>query len=401
MATVKLYLDTRRPRKNGDFPVKIMINHKGNFLLGTEFYASEKEWDGVQYSAKARNYRVRNIQLREILNKIENLIFDLEKRGRLKTIQNSKLKELAQHELAGKRENLLFIDYLDKFIETKARPGTKSIYNATRNKIELYDKNATFSTITQEWLLNFEKGLRDEGLKINYISLHLRNIRAVFNYAINNEYTNVYPFRKFKIKSEKTAKRAMKPQDLVALRDYPCEPHQIKYRDIFMLIFYLIGINPIDLFHLKEIKDGRIEYIRAKTGKRYSIKVYPEALEIIEKYRGKNYLLDILDTYGKYEDFTHRMNLNLKQIGEVCRVGRGGKKIRQPLFPDLTIYSARHTWATIAANIDISKDIISAALGHEIGSDTTAIYIDFDQEKVDRANREVINFINSFNPEGL
>lgn len=72
MATVRLYLDTRRARKTGDFPLKIMINQKGNFLLGTEFYAKEKDWEGVQYTPKASNYRARNMQLRTILNKIEN-----------------------------------------------------------------------------------------------------------------------------------------------------------------------------------------------------------------------------------------------------------------------------------------------------------------------------------------
>ena len=62
-----------------------------------------------------------------------------------------------------------------------------------------------------------------------------------------------------------------------------------------MLIFYLAGINAVDLFHLKEITNGFIEYRRAKTGRLYTIRVEPEAMEIIERYRGKNYLLNILD----------------------------------------------------------------------------------------------------------
>lgn len=92
--------------------------------------------------------------------------------------------------------------------------------------------------------------------------------------------------------------------------------------------------------------------------------------------------------------FPHRMNINLKEIGEVKRVGRGGKKVRTSLFPDITIYHARHTWATIASKLDMPIETISAALGHEIGSDTTQIYIDFDQGKVDAANRKVIDYIN-------
>ncbi|MFK2229309.1 integrase [Bacteroides fragilis] len=58
-------------------------------------------------------------------------------------------------------------------------------------------------------------------------------------------------------------------------------------------------------------------------------------------------------------------------------------------------YWARHTWATIAAGLDIPKETISEALGHEIGSSVTSIYIDFNRQKVDDANRKVIDYINS------
>lgn len=79
--------------------------------------------------------------------------------------------------------------------------------------------------------------------------------------------------------------------------------------------------------------NGRFEYKRAKTGKLYSIKVEPEAQDIIEKYKGKDYLLNIMDEYGNYKDFLHRMGIGLKQIGETERKGLGGKKSRNPLFP--------------------------------------------------------------------
>lgn len=84
------------------------------------------------------------------------------------------------------------------------------------------------------------------------------------------------------------------------------------------------------------------------------------------------------------------MNKNLQEIGEFKRVGRGGKKVHEPLFPELSSYWARHTWATIAAGLDIPKETIGAALGHG-GNTVTDIYIDFDQRKVDIANRKVIN----------
>ena len=164
---------------------------------------------------------------------------------------------------------------------------------------------------------------------------------------------------------------------------------------MFMLMFYLIGINAADLFLAKpdSIDNGRLEYKRAKTGKLYSIKIEPEAMEIINRYRGNNYLLNIMDEYKDYKNFLHRMGIALKEIGNMERVGRGGKKVREPLFKDLSSYWSRHTWATIAASIDIPKETISEALGHSIGSEVTSIYIKFDYKKVDEANRKVIDHI--------
>ncbi len=106
-------------------------------------------------------------------------------------------------------------------------------------------------------------------ISMNARSVHLRNIRTVFNDAINKGDVpqSLYPFRRFKIKNEETPKRSLSVQELITLRDYPCEQHQERYRDVFMLIFYLIGINVKDLMGLTEIRNGRISYRRAKTGR--------------------------------------------------------------------------------------------------------------------------------------
>lgn len=233
------------------------------------------------------------------------------------------------------------------------------------------------------------------GMKINAYAIHIRNIRAVFNYAIDEEITTLYPFRKFKIKKEETRKRSLTIEQIRVLKAYPCEEFEERYRDLFMLSFYLIGINIGDMLLLKEenIVNGRIEYHRQKTGKLYSVKIEPEAQGIIDRYKGRQYLLNVLDEYSNYKDFISRINKALKNIGPFERKGLGGKKVRQPLFPDLSTYWARHSWATLAAELDIPKETISAGLGHEIGSDVTSIYIKFDQKKVDDANRRVIDYV--------
>ena len=399
MATVKFYLDKRRQKKDGTYPIKLNVFHNKQIMIATQLSASEKEWNGNEYSVRAQNYKPRNIVARGIINKAETVIFTLEQQEKLKSTTDKALKKLIEDAISSKVENQkTFLYYLDEFVSKKTNQGTKSIYTTTRNKIEEYDSHCTFESMDKSWLENFETWMA-KTMKVNAYAIHLRNIRSVFNYAIDEEYTTLYPFRRFSIKKEETRKRSLTAEQLRLLRDYPCEEYQIRYRDMFMLMFYLIGVNAADLFNAKHsaLVNGRFEYKRAKTGKLYSIKVEPEAQAIIEKYKGKDYLLNIMDDYGNYKDFLHRMGIGLKQIGETERKGLGGKKSRNPLFPDLSSYWARHTWATVAAELDVPKEVIAHALGHSwANSTTTDIYIRFDMKKVDEANRKVIDYVNVF-----
>lgn len=400
MASISLYLDTRRAKSDGTYPLKINVRNKGKFLLSTGYSAMAARWDGNNYTNKEPNYKTKNASLRKMLSDMENVIFRLELDGKMKEMSDKALKAALEKCLPGyaPEKTKFFIDYMADFMNLKEKPGTKRNYQTTINKLVQFDRTCTFDTMDLDWLRRFEIYMKAD-MKTNAYAVHFRNIRAVFNYAIDEELTTLYPFRKFKIKKEETAKRCLTPEQVALLRDYECEEHQKRYRDMFMLMLYLIGINAVDLFSLKQIVNGRVEYNRAKTSKLYSIKVEPEAMEIIERYRGKNWLLNVLDEYGNYQDFLHRMGIGLKQIGPVVRKGLGGKKDREPLFPEISSYWARHTWATIAAELDIPKETISAALGHEIGSEVTSIYIKFDQKKIDAANRKVIDYLNGIKAE--
>ncbi len=395
MATVSFYLDRRREKKDGTFPIKLYVNHNGRFYIKTEFSAMEVNWEGNQFSKSEPNSKVKNISLRNLMNKAEDVVYSLEREGKLKGTSDEHLKSLIEKAISQKEEKRdTLLSIFDEFIFTKTKRSTIDIYLNTKVKIEQFAGDCSFGEVDKKWLIGFDGFMEKSGLSTNSRSIHMRNLRAVFNYAIDEEITDNYPFRKFSIKKEETMKRSLSVDQLRQLRDYPCEGFLQKYRDLFMLMFYLIGINSIDLFGVKKLKGDRMEYRRAKTGKLYSVKVEPEAMDIIERYKGKGYLLDILDKYSYYKDFLHRMNDGLRRIGEVEIVGRGGKKQITPLFPDISSYWARHTWATIAASLDIPKETISAALGHEIGSPITSIYIKFDQKKVDEANRKVIDYVN-------
>lgn len=392
---VKLAIDLRRVNSNGMYSIVLILKNKNVIRVSTPYKSVPENWQDGQYNKKEINYQRKNNHLKDIIQKAERLIIEVSENNRV--VSDAYLRDKLKEIVKGKMPiDNVFVDYIDEFAKTKLNARTVDIYIQTKNKIQKFDSDCKFEDIDRAWLTKFERWMIDSGMKTNACSVHMRNIRAVFNYCIDEEYTTLYPFRKFKIKKEETRKRSLTVEQLRTLRDYPCEEYQVRYRDIFMLMFYMIGINAIDLFHAKEsdVVDGRLEYKRSKTGKLYSVLIQPEAQAIIDKYKGKSYLLNVLDDYKNYKDFLHRMGDALKDIGPMERKGLGGKKIRQPLFPDISSYWARHTWATIAASLDIPKEVISAGLGHEIGSSITSIYIDFNMKKVDDANRAVIDYVN-------
>lgn len=293
-------------------------------------------------------------------------------------------------------DTVKFTRHFQRFIDVKDNKGTKGVYKHTLDKIRAFDHDIdkkSFEEIDLKWLNDFEHFCAQTASK-NARNIHLRNIRAVFNNAIDYEITSAYPFRRFKIKPEATRKRSLTVEELRKLFDYPVEPYAEIYREMFKLIFMFIGINTIDLYGLESItKDGRIEYKRAKTHRDYSIKVEPEAMEIINKYHGKNGLLCIADRWRDSRNFRHQCNKALQRIGKVERVGLGGKKIITAEFEKVTTYYARHSWATIARSIGVSIDDIALALGHGDGHNLTRIYIDEDRQKIDYANRRVLDWV--------
>lgn len=401
MANEKIILDKRSKKKDGTYPIKIYLRHNREILIATGYSCEESEFANGLLSKRHDNYKVKNAKLKSMLSMVEMEMISMSASGKLEDMTDKELKSHLQDKLFGKVSDSLkekkkrFTDFLNEFLETKTNAGTIRTYITTRYNIEAYDPNCTFDTMDKNWLMSFDKWMASRDLSVNYRAFNFRNIRSVFNYAIDNDYTTLYPFRKFKIKQEETYKRSMNIDQLRKLMNYECEEYQKKYRDLFMLMFYLIGINAGDLLTLKHenLYNGRIEYHRMKTNKYYSIKVEPEAMEIIERYKGEEYLLSFMDGNKTYKDILKQMNNQLKLIGKVERKGLGGKKTREPEFPEISSYWSRHTWATIAADLDIPVETISMALGHKAGYKITNVYIKFNHKKIDEANRKVIDHL--------
>lgn len=281
---------------------------------------------------------------------------------------------------------------LPKLLEEYANSGrvsasTGEIYKRTARKVMEFDPAAGFG-IDEDWLDRFCLFLKRGGTKVNGVGIHLRNIRTAFNYARKKKLTKEYPFIDYKIKVERKAVNNMTLEQVRKFRTYPCEAWQEEYRDIWMLSFYLGGMNIGDLLTCRRLVNGRVVYYRAKTQKPITVPVCDEARRIIDKYKGKDFLINPCDRYKDYHGYMHRMNDGLKKIGVTRivpdKVGKMRKKEVTPFFDGLTTYVARYSFASVAAELGINRDIIAACLGHS-WADVTSHYIAYSQKQIDEA----------------
>lgn len=391
MASISLYLDTRYKRPDEKFAIKIKVSlrNKRGFLINTTLRVEASQWDKAR--GKVINHPRKNEYNSRIAYKVtqvEMAVLDLEQSGEIYRIQPADIKLKVEDKMGrvSSPDNSL-LDYLALMIENAASTNTKLSYQYAFNQIHDFvaGRPVRFEDVNYNWLGNFQKYLSEKGIAVNSQWLIFSKIKSTYNAAITAEKVdaNLYPFRKFKFRQEATRKRSLTIEDLRLIRDWPCSGAKEKCRDLFMLVFYLAGINLVDLSRLSKVtKTGYIEYKRAKTGKLYTIKVCPEAQQIIDKYKTDDLLIGKM-VGRSYTTLTAECNVALKKT-----FVSDGKQ----LFPDISIYWARHTFATIAAGLDIPKETIAATLGHG-GNDVTDIYIKFDQRKIDECIRRVIEAV--------
>jgi integrase len=376
---MKIILDTRRQRADGTYPICIYLFHKNTILIPTKYSVRDNQFvDG---------YVLNHPYKREINENLTALLDDLSYKYQ-RIMRNKDASNLSNKDikaiLLGKISFGSFSTYYDKFLLRK-EGKTQQAYEYTRNMLCKFCDygNLDFTSIDLKFLDNLTDYLTQQGNKVNTISIHLRNIRAVFNEALRYDMVDysAYPFKKYKIKSQATQHRVLTTDELSRLYNHnDCAPQTRYAIDVFFLSLFLIGINPKDLFAipLTAIKGGRIQYMRSKTDIPFNVKLHPAALDIINRVKGTRLLVRKAEVNVDTDNLRRRINDHLQTI-------KG--------FEKLTMYYARHTWATIASSLDVSDDVIAFALGHGGISAVTDRYILRSQKKADEANAKVINYI--------
>jgi len=382
-------------RKDGTTNIKIRVTHNRQAgYLPTEFYVFPAEMDdngrvnSLNMSPKDANSM--NMKLLGVIGSYATRVDKIKDKVHLYSL--SMLLKFLQED----RDSTDLFVILDNKIKKYKEIGNRNYENSFRCTKAIILRYLGYELlpleiISYDWLSRFEFKMKSWNMSPNTIGVYMRNIRTCYNDSITMGLVDLslYPFRRYRIPKGKTRKRNVSQLEMINIAIIEInDPLTAWARDMYMLSFYLLGINMRDLMFLNRVDEGRIYYIRSKGKKDYSIKVHPEAQAIIDRYPGKKLLLNTMDKYSDYRSAVKRINKKLKEIA-----GEDFCNINKPL----STYYARHTWATIASSLGVSKDIIAYGLGHTYGSEMTSIYIDFELKKVDDANKLVIDSLKTPN----
>jgi integrase len=419
MPTFKPLILKHQQKEDGSFNVKIRITHnRESKYLATPLYIK-----GKQVSSK---YEIRDRSvIRKIDDDIEAYWSIIKKATDITQLSVSELVELLEREKAkNQKVEIDFIEFARNYIDQlRQNDGDKyaSSFNTTINSLCDYfgNEKILITEITAKSLDGYENYLRSDRTitRLNQFKkpvttvhkgmgngaqTYLTNIRTLFNEArfrYNDEDEGIiniphYPFRKYKLAKKKSPqKRSLTPETVKAIIQFS-EAKRTRAsfgRDVFLISFYLIGTNLIDLYEATRIEKGRIMYNRSKTADRredsafISIKILHELKPLLEQYAdpaGKR-VFCFYKLYNTPENFLRAVNIGLKKVAE----GVGVDKI--------TTYFARHTWATIARNNSkVPKEDIILALNHvDHKHKVTDSYIETDWSIIDNANRKVLDML--------
>ena len=298
-----------------------------------------------------------------------------------------------------KEQSNEFTVFAESLIDKKREEGHLSLatkYQSSLNSLNRFldGRLLTFDDMDSSLMLSYENYLKDLGRCPNTTSFYMRNLRAIYNQAVEQGLTpQNHPFSRVCTGIAKTVKRAVNIEEVqkIKAKELPADSTDDFSRNIFLFSLYTCGMSLTDIAHLlkSDLQGDYLSYCRQKTGQRINIRWEPCMQQLVDKYKNDDspYLLPLITRPGEdeerqYKNMIHLINHHLKNLGEA--LGLSSK---------LTSYVARHSWASIAKSQDIPVSAISEAMGHTTER-TTRIYLkSFDNTLVDCANQKVLSAI--------
>jgi len=385
---------------NGENPLVIRICKDGKKKYQSLGVSVKPEfWDFKKNRPKA-NCPNKELILKIILEKeTEYQKQILEFKSEEKDFTASTLLDAKADKITYKTVSDFYTEYI-QYLKSIGKIGTAKAYNDSFNSLKRFTNNKLdfyFNEINLQWLNNYEKWLRSNQCKETSLSVFFRTLRSLFNKAVANKYVKAeaYPFKDFKISKfdTTTEKRAIPKESNKQIMNV-CLEEDGKYiqlsKDLYVFSYLCGGINFTDMANLQycNITEGRLSYIRQKTGKKIAIPICAEAMQVVNKYRkdsvcSDDYVFPILDK-SKHITEQQKYNRKHKVLGHVDKY----LKIisaKAGINTNLTSYVARHSFASVLKRSGVNIALISEALGHSDLA-TTQIYLDsFENSQIDAA----------------
>jgi integrase len=384
------YLDCRNKSPDDNYFVKIRVTYRRK----TRYYKTGLKWTELIYDEAIKirpkpSFRIYKTELEVHINRAKDILssissFSFEEFSKKYYQFNSNTKDVLQ----------VYDELINYFIENE-KHRTAETYKYSKKLVIDYFKPTKsfipFNAIRTDNLNNLKSHYETEGLSPTTISMYLRVLKRVYNYAIEKKYIthNETPFVKdFIIPNVLNKKKALSPEILRNIINYKAKPNSqlCKAIDFWLLSFYCCGMNINDILRLRNnnVSTDNIIFIRRKTLKTNSRTIEPILVPIddnirtiIEKYRSvdhspNNYLFPYL--IGDYN--SRKIVARIRNFIGMINKQLDKHKLEFGLSDDMKIStnSARHSFATLAINEGVSIQFVSQSLGHSSIA-TTETYI--------------------------
>lgn len=306
-------------------------------------------------------------------------------------MRTKKTKTLSEH---GDSSVFGFFGLHIRTLESQGRYNTAAHFRTVYGNFKRFrgGTDLAFDEMDENLCRAYEQWLRARGLCRNSSSMYLRCLRVIFNLAVERGLTeNRKLFVRLFTGNEHTVKRALTSEEIRKIKglDLSGLPSLEFSRDIFLFSLYCRGMSLVDMAKLRrsDLRGAELSYGRAKTGRQLTMDWVSEMQEIVKKHTVPNspYLLPLQsDTRSSTWRPSHKsigqsVNRHLRKVGVLAGVDK-----------PFTLYSARHTWATLARDNGCSIFVIMEGMGHD-SIRTTQIYLsELDANLVDEANYKII-----------
>lgn len=391
MAKVSFILDTRHEAQSG-FPLKIRITHNNsNAARSTGIYLKGKDWDEDYQRVRrcAPNARSNNEYIESLLFEYRQKIYELDRDHRLGCMKAKDILTYIEHGDLRTDGDMYFNSRLQAYANNCIKPKSANSFLYTgRTVMEfVHEKrpkvDRIFMTdIDYDFLMRFEKWMERKGMKINTRAIHMTNIRTIWNEAskrkeLSRDLNPFYGDDGYKIHRVLKEKEYLPIDGMRKLLELDFSgvagrEGLEKARDMFMLSFYLCGINPIDLWNMPKCQCGEMVFVRKKIERREPdpVRIYipAAAQEIIDKYSDGPLMLNFEQHYLNFENFYSFIRHRIDRIGHM--IG----------YPKMTLGWSRYTWSTYAMKTGASDFQVDRMLGHMPNSVNAKHYASFEWE---------------------